>query len=114
MMSVLNSVLAPLLGMKRCPSWAPSLQFTLKLPALIPKIKAVVREPTGAAMGHATLLPLAAIVVTQSVSEIAGTEAGVVLGAAAEALRGKCVQLAFELLLHADVLVPLVVEHVVR
>ena len=98
MLSVLKSVLAPLLGMKRCPFWTPSLfQFTLKLLALVPKIKAVVREPTGAAMGYATLLPLA-IVVTQSVSEIAGTEAGVVLGAAAEALRGKCVQLAFELL----------------
>lgn len=64
-------------------------------------------------MGHATLLALAAIVVTQSVSEIAGTEAGVVLGATV-ALRGKCVQLAFELLLHAVVLVPLVVEHVFR
>ena len=99
MLPVLKSVLAPLLGMKRCPFWTPSLfQFTLKLLALVPKIKAVVREPTGAAMGYATLLPLAAIVVTQSVSEIAGTEAGVVLGAAAEALRGKCVQLAFELL----------------
>ena len=114
MLSVLKLVLAPLLVMKRCPSWTPSLsQFTLKLPALVSKIKAEVREPTGAAMGHAALLPLAAIVVTQSASEIAGTEAGVVLSAAM-AHRGKCVPLAFELF-YASPVVPLgTVEHVFR
>jgi hypothetical protein len=65
-------------------------QFAPKLPAPIANFKAVVREPIGAAMGHATLLLLAAIVVTQSVSEIAGMGAGVVLSAT-EAQEGKCV-----------------------